>query len=144
MKVFISWSGPLGKQIARAITEWLPSALQNVKPWFSDEIEKGANWQNELSAQLKDTKFSIIILTTDALKSDWIMYEAGATANAVGRTHACPVLFGIQPTDVKGPLASLQLTRFDRDDFFKLFKTINGLRGHDTHYPISSQRCAAA
>jgi hypothetical protein len=49
MKVFISWSGELGKQIARAITEWLPSALQNVKPWFSDDIEKGANWQNELS-----------------------------------------------------------------------------------------------
>jgi hypothetical protein len=129
MKVFISWSGELSKKIARAMTEWLPSALQNVKPWFSEEIEKGANWQNELSSQLKDTKFSIIILTGEALKSDWIMFEAGATANAVGRTHACPLLFGIEPADVRGPLASLQLTRFVRDDFFRLFKTINAAMG---------------
>src|ERR1700733_7232802 len=77
MKVFISWSGELSKQIARPITEWPPSALQKVKPWFSEEIEKGANWQNELSSQLKDTKFSIIILTSEALKSDGLCSRLG-------------------------------------------------------------------
>jgi hypothetical protein len=81
------------------------------------------------SAQLKDTKFSIIVLTGEALKSDWIMFEAGATANAVGRTRACPLLFGLEPADVRGPLASLQLTRFTREDFSKLFKTINAAIG---------------
>jgi hypothetical protein len=129
MKVFISWSGQVSRQIAQAIYEWLPSALQNVKPWFSGEIEKGANWQADLFAELEDTKFSIVVLTPEALKSDWIMFETGAAAKVVGKSHACPVLFGLEPTEVSGPLASFQLTRFEQDDFFKLFRTINTALG---------------
>jgi hypothetical protein len=129
MRVFISWAGDLSYQIAVQINEWLPSALQNVKPWFSGNIKKGAHWQTELFQNLEDTKFSIIVLTREALKSDWIMFETGATAKAVGESHACPVLFGIEPADVVGPLASFQHTRFVRDDFFKLFGTINGAIG---------------
>lgn len=129
MKVFISWSGPVSRQIAKVIYDWLPIALQSVKPWFSDEIEKGANWQAQLFAELEDTKFSIVALTPDALKSDWIMFETGAAAKVVGKSHACPVLFGLEPTQVSGPLASFQLTHFEKDDFFKLFRTLNNAQG---------------
>ena len=131
MRVFLSWSGELGKAIAKAVNEWLPGAIQDVRPWFSEEIEKGANWQSELFRELESTKFSIVILTPQALQSSWIMFEAGAAAKAVGKSHACPVLFGLGPADVKGPLASFQLTRFEKDDFFKLFKTINTALGDD-------------
>jgi hypothetical protein len=125
VKVFISWSGQVSRPIAQAIYGWLPSALQNVKPWFSDEIEKGANWQASLFAELEDTKFSLVVLTREALKSDWIMFETGAAAKAVGKSHACPILFGLEKAEVSGPLSSFQLTQFDQGDFFKLFKTIN-------------------
>jgi hypothetical protein len=37
----------------------------------------------------------------------------------------------VKPTDVKGPLASLQLTQFTRDDFLRLFKTINTSLGEN-------------
>jgi hypothetical protein len=131
MRVFISWSGDPGRAIAKAVNDWLPAAIQDVRPWFSEEIEKGANWQNELFRELEGTKFSIVILTPEALQSPWIMFETGAAAKAVGKSHACPVLFGMEPADVQGPLASFQLTRFEKDDFFKLFKTINTALGDD-------------
>lgn len=34
-------------------------------------------------------------------------------------------MLGVAPSDVKGPLACLQNTAFDRDDFFRLFQSIN-------------------
>ena len=41
-KVFISWSGSLSQKLGEALRNWLPSALQFVKPYFSPEdIEKG-------------------------------------------------------------------------------------------------------
>ena len=36
MKVFISWSGERSKQMAAALKEWLPTAIQYLEPWMSD------------------------------------------------------------------------------------------------------------
>ncbi|MCK5605193.1 hypothetical protein KAR91_25100 [Candidatus Pacearchaeota archaeon] len=44
-KVFISWSGDLSRKLAQAVYDWLPGALQYVKPYFlPEDIEKGAKW----------------------------------------------------------------------------------------------------
>ena len=41
MKVFISWSGELSKNIAEVIKKWLPCIIQSVEVFFSpDDIEK--------------------------------------------------------------------------------------------------------
>jgi hypothetical protein len=61
MKVFISWSGPTSKAVARVLYEWLPIVLQSIKPFMSsEEIEKGARWASTIANELEDTSFGLI------------------------------------------------------------------------------------
>jgi TIR domain len=126
MRVFISWSGELSKQLAGAIRDWLPTTLQYVKPYFTPaDIEKGAKWDQEISKELEDASICIIVLTRESLNSKWIMFEAGAISKSPGKSRLCTVLFGLEPTDVEGPLNRFQATRFSKEEIHKLLKTIN-------------------
>jgi TIR domain len=124
MKVFISWSGELSRQLAGAIRDWLPTTLQYVKPYFSPaDIEKGAKWENEISKELGVTNFCIIALTRESLNSKWIMFEAGAISRSVVKPLVSAILFDIQPADVEYPLATFQHTKFVKEDIRRLLKT---------------------
>ena len=117
MRVFISWSGEPSKQLAEAIREWLPNTLSYVRPFFTPEdIEKGANWAQEISTELKQSSFCVIASTRESLNSNWIMFEAGAISSSVEKSRVCAILFGIGPTDLKGPLAAFQATKFSKGD----------------------------
>jgi hypothetical protein len=100
VRVFISWSGDPSRQLAEAIHRWLPSVLQLVKPYFSSDMDKGARWGSEISEELSKSKFGIVVLTRNNLLSPWINFEAGAISRTVGQAKVCPILFGIEPTDV--------------------------------------------
>lgn len=124
MKIFISWSGDQSKAIASALNDWLPLIIQAVEPFYSPEIEKGARWSDELDRVLEGTRFGIICLTPDNLKSHWIHYEAGAlskTKDAMIWTF----LYNLNPSDIIPPLSKFQHTTPEKDDFFNLVKTIN-------------------
>ncbi|SHG23905.1 toll/interleukin-1 receptor domain-containing protein [Bradyrhizobium erythrophlei] len=130
MRVFISWSGELSRQLSEAIRDWLPSALQSVRPYFTpSDIDKGARWATEISEALSASKVGIIVLTRDNLRSNWIMFESGAISSTLDKSRICPILFDLEPTDLQGPLAQFQVTRFAEDDFRKLFHTINSQLG---------------
>jgi TIR domain len=130
MRVFISWSGELSKQLAEAVREWLATTLSYVKPFFTpSDIEKGANWGQEISVQLKQSSFCVIALTRESLNSNWVMFEAGAISSSVNKPRICAILFDIEPTDLQGPLAAFHATRFSREDIYKLVKTINSNAG---------------
>jgi hypothetical protein len=129
-KVFISWSGPLSQKFGEALRNWLPSALQFVKPYFSPEdIEKGAKWNSEISKELESSNIGIICLTRDNTEKPWIIFEAGALSKSLEKSRVCTLLFDIDPADVKGPLTSFQGTRFLREDFKRLFSAINSAAG---------------
>lgn len=124
MKIFLSWSRPRSRAVAEALNDWLNRVIQAVKPFYSPDIEKGAKWSNELDAALEGTRFGIICLTPDNLNSTWIHYEAGAlskTPDALIWTF----LHGINPGDVPQPLGKFQHTMADKEDVFKLLKSIN-------------------
>src|SRR5258708_37327095 len=66
MKVFISWSGDLSKDVAELFKRWLKCVLQATEPFLSNEdIAKGAIWFDAINDQLQDTSVGIICLTRD-------------------------------------------------------------------------------
>ncbi len=127
--VFISWSGELSKRLAQAVGEWLKDALQFVEPFFTpDNVEKGTKWLSEISSEMEKSDCGIICLTKENLGSPWILFEAGALSKKF-RSHVCTLLFDVAKAEVKFPLAMFQATDFTRDDFRRLFETINNTGG---------------
>ena len=126
MKVFISWSGDRSKAIAGAFKEWLPSVIQAVRPYFSpNDIEKGARWSNEISKELESSAVGLICLTKENLTASWLMFEAGALSKSLDESRVCPMLFGLEPSDMSGPLVQFQATSFSKEEVLKLLRTIN-------------------
>jgi hypothetical protein len=129
-KVFISWSGELSRKLGEAVREWLPGALQFVRPYFTPEdIEKGARWGSDIVSELESSDIGIVCLTHANTDSPWILFEAGALSKSLEKSRVCGVLFGLDTTDIKGPLTIFQHTRFQKSDFKKLVKTINNAGG---------------
>ena len=129
-KVFISWSGDLSNKLADAVRQWLPGVLQFVKPYFTpSDIEKGTKWASSIAGELEGSDVGIICLTKENLSQPWILFESGALSKNLDNSRVCTLLFGIDSTDLKGPLTTFQTTRFEKDDFKKLVKTINNIGG---------------
>jgi hypothetical protein len=92
MKVFISWSGDLSERLAGRVRDWLPTVIQSVQPYFTPkDIDKGARWGTEISAELQQSRVGMICLTPENLESSWIMFEAGAISFAFSESKICPI-----------------------------------------------------
>jgi hypothetical protein len=126
MNIFISWSGERSKVVAEALHDWLPKVIQALQPWMSSsDIEKGARWGSDIAEQLENSQVGIICLTPENLNAPWILFEAGALSKTLELTYVCPLLLGLGPADVKGPLSQFQVTTADKDDVRRLLDTIN-------------------
>jgi hypothetical protein len=126
MKLFISWSGELSKEIAEIFRQWIPGVIQAAKPYYSpDDITKGTRWNSEISKELDSSKIGIICLTKENLESPWIMFEAGALSKNLEKSKVCPLLFGIEPSDIKGPLVQFQAAKFSKKEMKKVIKMMN-------------------
>lgn len=126
MKLFISWSGELSKEISEILRQWIPAVIQAAKPYYSpDDITKGTRWNSEISKELDASKIGIICLTKENLESPWIMFEAGALSKNLEQSKVCPLLFGIEPSDIKGPLVQFQAAKFSKKEMKKVVKMMN-------------------
>src|SRR4051794_33907999 len=109
MKVVISWSGQLSHGVALALRDWLPSVIQSIEPFVSSEdIDKGARWSSDIPKELEDSSFGILCIPTQNLDAPWVNFEAGALSKSLERSRVAPFLFGVDRTDVKGPLLQFQ------------------------------------
>lgn len=132
MKVFLSWSGIVSKEIAEELNKWIPTVLQFVKPYFSPaDIEKGAKWDSEITANLNDSSLGIICVTRNNMHQPWILFEAGALSNKLEKSRVCPLLFELSNPDLTGPLSTFQTTIFNKVEFKKLLQTINKQSGEN-------------
>ena len=130
MKVFISWSGDVSQAFAASLAKWLPNVIQAVEPFFSrDDIRKGTGWLARLNRELEQTDFGILCVTSDNKDAAWLLFEAGALAKKVQESHVCPLLIGIDSSQLKGPLSQFQATVATRDDMLKLVRDINSAKG---------------
>ena len=141
MKVFISWSGHRSNKVARTLSDWLPSVIQAVKPWMSEQIAKGARWSPEVARELQETRFGIVCLTPENLTAPWILFETGALSKTIESTYVCPYLLGLKPTDIQGPLAQFQAAKAEPTDTLDLVKSINAAQG-ETALPAKSVESA--
>lgn len=124
--MFISWSGDTSKKVAEAIREWLPTVLQTVKPYFTpSDIEKGTRWSSDIAQELDDSMAGIFCVTSQNLSSQWLMFEAGAISKKVDQSLVCPILIGLDNSDINGPLTQFQTTLFEKSDFRRLVSDLN-------------------
>lgn len=127
MKIFVSWSGNLSKEVATAIRDWLPYVINNVQIFLSSEdISIGSRWWLEISQALEESNFGVLCLTKENVNKPWILFEAGALAKALGQSLVCPILIDItKPSDVVGPLSQFQSFQPTEQDFYKFVALIN-------------------
>ena len=126
MKIFLSWSQNLSKKLAEEFKNWLPSVIQAVKPYFSPEdIAKGTRWNSEISKELELSKIGILFITRENYNAPWIMFEAGSLAKSIDNSRVCPILFGLSPTDIDGPLTQFQAAEFSKDEIKRVILMIN-------------------
>ena len=138
MRVFICWSGDRGLKFASACRDWILKVIgEQLDPALSVDIEKGGLWFDDLMDTLRESRAGIVCLTPEGIASPWIHFEAGILAKALegngdpAATQASPplrifpVLFGVDGTALKGPLAAFQGTSAtDKDDTWRLIESL--------------------
>ena len=135
MQAFLTWSGTTSHEIASFFRGWLTEVLPGLQPWISSEdIAKGKKWFPELMGQLGKTSVSITFITPENVRSPWIYYEAGVIAAKDEECIICPYLVGVAPNQVRDtPLGQFQCTSSDKDDTFRLIRSINETLGDARH-----------
>ena len=127
MNLFLSWSGGLSHEVAKALVWWIPQVLQAIKPWISSQdIEKGARWFEEIGESLSTTDFGVLCLTASNLSAPWILFEAGALSKSLGHARVCPLLVNIKNADLVGPLAQFNTSGISKDEIRRLVEALNG------------------
>jgi len=125
MKIFLSWSGGMSHEVAKALNDWLPYVIQGVEPFLSSDMNKGEPWSDALADELNEAKYGILCLTPYNLDKPWMNFEAGALSKTVGRPHVVPFLFRVHTSVLRGPLTQFQCAVYDREDVLRLVQGIN-------------------
>lgn len=132
MNIFMSWSGKQSGELGKAFHDWLPTVIQSIIPYFTpDETEKGSLWDSQITQELQQSNVGLFFLTIENTLSPWIMFEAGSLSKNIDRARICPILFGIKPTDLQGPLARFQACVYDKEDIKKLLINLNHYSGDE-------------
>jgi hypothetical protein len=136
MKVFISWSGDLSRELAGELRNYLPMMLQHLEVFVSlHDLQSGTRWVIDLAKELEVTNFGILCLTPDNIENPWLLYEAGALTKLV-EGKACGILFhNLRPENITGPLSQFQHRAFSPGGFKAILTELNRM----TERPLEMQ-----
>ena len=117
LKVFISWSGEMGKEVAARLASWLPIAMREIEPLYSPDMDKGIRWGPELSRWLKESDVGILCVTNDNYRAPRLLFEAGALSKAEDVARVIPFLVGVSKDRLKdSPLLQFQTVEYNERD----------------------------
>jgi TIR domain len=128
MKVFISWSGRRSEALGLTLKERLPQVLPGIQTFHSTDIPKGKNWHTALIAALRECQVGVFCITPESLRSQWLLFEAGALAQHGDSPTLLTYLYGVAST-FDGPLALFQATRFTREDSRQFIAGLSAITG---------------
>jgi TIR domain len=124
MKIFLSSSGQRGRAVASALRNFIPLIFQRAQVFTtSDDIETGSRWSTEIGKALSSADLAIVCITPESLNDPWLTFEAGALSMSPGMV--VPLLFGLSPVDLVGPLARFQACSAKKSDIYRLFSLLN-------------------
>lgn len=135
-QVFLSWwSGDYSQQIAKIFAGWLNEIFDGRIPevyYAKDCLEVGKEIRIALARQLSKTKIIILCYTPHNLKSEWMLFEAGAVFGQCSEDACiCPVLFGdLNHNSLPKVFKEIQPVRFDKEGMKKLLGLINETYNH--------------
>jgi hypothetical protein len=105
LRIFLSYSRHDGGDLARGLRLMLENA--GYKVWQDiNAIPLGEEWSKELNTNLRWTDVLLLLLTPEALKSEYIGFE-WRTAKYAGK-RIVPVLSGVSAEEVPAELATVQ------------------------------------
>jgi TIR domain len=127
MKIFISWAGARSRTLGKCMQSWIRELMHGDEIFHSDEIPKGSGWYDALNSALRECDAGIFCITPESLRSQWMLFEAGALSPQIGdRPGLFAYLYGI--SEIDGPLGHFQATHFDRDDTRKFIGSLVAIR----------------
>ncbi len=133
MRIFISWSGDLARDVASELREWLPDVIQSVDCWVSKhDIAKGQSWNRQIADVLNDSAFGLVVVTRDNQAKPWLLFEAGALSRRFHEeleARVAPLLVDLRTGELEdgSPLKQFQATTYDRLDLLELVLSINAI-----------------
>lgn len=115
-KLFISWSGPIGKKAANLISDLIKMYYENAadEVFLSTRMESGLQGIPEVMNALGECKIGFFIITRECMNSPWIYFEAGAISKANSSNRVYPIYLDID----RNSLNNNPLTEFQSDISF--------------------------
>ena len=114
--------------------------LQYVEPWVSDkDISAGERWAQAIAGELEASNFGIICITPENLHSEWILFESGALSKSMLDAKVIPLLFGLELSDLSGPLSQFQAQKLEQSGVMEIVKAINKVAESKTSDQIVDQ-----
>ena len=89
-----------------------------------DIIRQGTEWERTIRNNLKKANYGIILLSSNAAKSPWVLYEAGALDAKTNFKGLTVLSYGARLTQVPKPLRSKQIARLNKMDLLGLTTNI--------------------
>jgi predicted nucleotide-binding protein len=124
MKVFISWSGELARQVANALRDWLPQVLHPVQAWLAtDDPAPGQPWSEEIKDLHAETSVVLVCCTRENLASSNLNDEIAALTAA--RRLVIPVCVDVGVGELRGQIAGLSAVSLDAAGVGHLVRTLN-------------------
>lgn len=133
INIFISWSGPLSMDVAKALREWLPYMFDNAVPWTSPtDIDAGSLWLEQIQGRIDGSAIGIMVVTKENIGSPWLNFEAGALSRTVQdyNSRVIPILVDFENLgQLTGPLAQFQGVMLDEEGISQACQSIANALG---------------